>query len=254
MTATVSNLRSDGELRRFAAHGQARLAHAGGMALLCGEFEPGWRWSTDVAPIAGTASCRVRHLGYVIEGRMAVRMDDGTEIEIGPGDLFDIPAGHDALVLGKKRAVLIDVSPDATRYARQPGIAEVVDPYIGLVRQGYDAFNAGDVATLSRLMSRDVRQHVPGVSQIAGEYKGLDAVLAFYGRLGELTDGTMRAALIDVHGDGHGHVLALHQISATRNDRTLVARGSILFTFMGERATDLLEMSADQAAVDAFFA
>lgn len=254
MTATVTNLRTEGELRRFAAHGEARLAHAGGMSLLCGEFEPGWRWSADVAPIAGTTSCGVRHLGFVIEGRMAIRMDDGAEIEIGPGDLFDIPAGHDAWVLGEEKAVLIDVSADATRYARQPGTADVADPYIGLVREGYDAFNTGDVATLSRLMSRDVRQHVPGTSQIAGEYKGLDAVLAYYGKLGELTDGTVRASLVEVHGDGHGHVLALHRITASRNGMTLVARGSILFTFIGDRATDLLEMSADQAGVDAFFA
>lgn len=254
MTATITNVKTDGEIRKFAAHGHARLAHAGGISLLRGEFEPGWQWSADVAPIAGTASCGVRHLGYVVEGRMGVRMEDGTEFELGPGDLFDIPAGHDAWVMGEQKAVLLDISADATRYARAPGDGQVGDPYVRLVREGYDAFNAGDVATLQRVLSRDVCQHVPGTSQIAGEYKGLEAVLAFYARLGELTDGTVRAFLVEAHGDGHGHVLAAHRITATRNGVTRVSRGSILFTFVGEKATDLLEMSEDLAGDDAFWA
>ena len=163
----------------------------------------------------------------------------------------------EARVVGDEKAVLIDVSADATRYASRgtaAATATAVDPYVDLVRLGYEAFNSGDVAGLQALLSRDVQQHVPGNSQISGEYKGLDAVLAYYGRLGELTDGTMRADLIEAHGDGRGHVLAVHQLSATRNGATRVSRGSILFTFLGEKATDLLELSQDQAGDDAFFA
>ena len=256
MGAIITNLR-DGEVRRFAGHGQATLGHSGAMAMLLGEFEPGWRWSVDIAPLAGTTSCRTRHLGYVISGQMQIAMDDGSEISIGPGDLFDLPAGHDAWVVGDEKAVLIDVSADATRYASRgtaAATATAVDPYVDLVRLGYEAFNSGDVAGLQALLSRDVQQHVPGNSQISGEYKGLDAVLAYYGRLGELTDGTMRADLIEAHGDGRGHVLAVHPLSATRNGATRVSRGSILFTFLGEKATDLLELSQDQAGDDAFFA
>jgi class 3 adenylate cyclase len=63
-------------------------------------FQPGWRWSKDVAPIAGTRSCQHRHLGYTISGSLAVRMDDGTELTIGAGDAYEIPPGHDAWVIG----------------------------------------------------------------------------------------------------------------------------------------------------------
>jgi class 3 adenylate cyclase len=63
-------------------------------------MQPGWRWSTDVAPIAGTRSCQHRHLGYTISGSLRVRTDDGTEMVIQPGDAYEIPPGHDAWVEG----------------------------------------------------------------------------------------------------------------------------------------------------------
>src|SRR5262245_22177828 len=63
-------------------------------------FRPGWRWSKDVGPIAGTSSCQHRHVGYTISGSLEVHMNDGTEMIIGPGDAYEIPPGHDAWVLG----------------------------------------------------------------------------------------------------------------------------------------------------------
>jgi quercetin dioxygenase-like cupin family protein len=71
-------------------------------------FEPGWRWSSHVKPIAKTESCQAAHLGYYVSGRMAVRMDDGEELEFGPGDFAVIPAGHDAWVVGDQPCVVID--------------------------------------------------------------------------------------------------------------------------------------------------
>jgi ketosteroid isomerase-like protein len=251
--AYSSNLERDGEKRAFKAHGGAVLGSAGGATFLKGTFEPGWRWSTDVAPIAGTTSCQVRHLGYVISGRMTVTMDDGTEITISEGDSFDLPAGHDAYVVGDQPCVMIDVSPAATRYASKattPGQYE--DRYLALVRKGYAAFNSGDVQTLVSLLSHDVIQHVPGASALAGDYKGIEAVLGYYSEIGQMTGGTFKAHLIDVHGDGHGHVTAIHQTEATRNGETRVSRGSILFTFLGDKATDLLELRSDIAGDDAF--
>jgi class 3 adenylate cyclase len=59
-------------------------------------FEPGWRWSRDVGPIAGTRSCQMHHQGVVIRGRLRVRADSGEVTELGPGDVYDIPPGHDA--------------------------------------------------------------------------------------------------------------------------------------------------------------
>lgn len=244
----------EGEKREFAAHGHATLLHAGGAAMTRGVFEPGWRWSNDVAPLAGTSSCQVHHMGMCLEGEMAYRLDDGTEGTLRPGDVVDLPAGHDAWVVGTDACVFLDVSPDATGYAvgRAPGIADRDDTAMTLVRGGYDAFNSGDVDGLRAIFAKDVIQHVPGHSVLAGTYKGADAVLGYYGKLAEMTDGTFRADLIDVHGDGFGHVMAMHQISATRNGVTRLSRGSILFTMIGDKITDLLELHGDLPGDDAF--
>ncbi len=68
-------------------------------------FEPGWKWSECVKPVAGTESCQVRHLGVVHSGRLRIVHDDGTELDIGPGDAYVIEPGHDAWVLGDERFV-----------------------------------------------------------------------------------------------------------------------------------------------------
>ena len=65
-------------------------------------FQPGWRWSKDVGPIAGTRSCQHRHLGYTISGSLEVRMEDGTKLVIGAGEAYEIPPGHDAWVVGEE--------------------------------------------------------------------------------------------------------------------------------------------------------
>ena len=83
-----------------------------------GEFEPGWRWSQHVKPIAGSPSCQATHTGYVLEGRMIVKLDDGAETEYGPGDFFLMPAGHDAWIVGDKRCVLLDFTGVA-KYAKK---------------------------------------------------------------------------------------------------------------------------------------
>ena len=71
-------------------------------------YEPGWRWSVDVKPIAGTDSCQFHHLGIVLSGRLRAELSDGTELEVGPGDVFEIPPGHDAWVVGEEPWVCVD--------------------------------------------------------------------------------------------------------------------------------------------------
>lgn len=82
----------------------------GDKTLLRNTFDTGWKWSQDVKPAAGTDSCQTHHRLYMVSGRLKAVMDDGTEIEIGPGDVGDIPAGHDAWVVGDEPAVSIDVA------------------------------------------------------------------------------------------------------------------------------------------------
>ena len=71
-------------------------------------FNPGWRWSDHVKPIAGTDSCEAAHMSYFISGRMTVTMDDGTSEQFGPGDLMIAPPGHDAVVDGDEPCVVVD--------------------------------------------------------------------------------------------------------------------------------------------------
>jgi quercetin dioxygenase-like cupin family protein len=71
-------------------------------------FEPGFRWTKHVKPIAKTDSCEAAHLAYFVSGRMKVVMDDGEEVEFGPGDFGVIPPGHDAWILGDEQCVVID--------------------------------------------------------------------------------------------------------------------------------------------------
>src|SRR6266498_1075423 len=85
MAATeVKNFDSPDETRPFEGNGKADVVNIGGQTVGRGTFEPGWRWSNNVKPIAGTDSCQVAHLAYVLSGRMGIRMDDGSEVEVDP--------------------------------------------------------------------------------------------------------------------------------------------------------------------------
>src|SRR6478672_8655880 len=70
-------------------------------------YEPGWRWSRDLAPIMGTATCQLHHIGYSISGTMRIVMDDGVALEIPPGSAYEIPPGHDGWVVGDEPWVTI---------------------------------------------------------------------------------------------------------------------------------------------------
>ncbi len=104
----VKNVGSPDEVRPFVANGHADVVNVGGGPVLYGTFEPGWRWSEHVKPIAGTDSCQAPHLLYIVSGRMGVRMDDGTEGEVGPGDVVSIAPGHDAWTVGDEACVGVD--------------------------------------------------------------------------------------------------------------------------------------------------
>jgi mannose-6-phosphate isomerase-like protein (cupin superfamily) len=71
-------------------------------------YQPGWRWTNDIKPTAGTERCQVNHFMYVLSGRTHVAMADGREMDIGPGDVATIPAGHEAWVVGDESCVLLD--------------------------------------------------------------------------------------------------------------------------------------------------
>ena len=97
--------------------GSVAVVELDGATVMRTTFEPGWRWSESVKPVVGTDSCQVHHVGYVISGRMHVRMDDGEELEVGPGEVIQIPPGHDAWIVGDEPYVGLDFKGGA-EYAK----------------------------------------------------------------------------------------------------------------------------------------
>jgi len=105
------------ESREF-GHGNLKIVKIGSGTIGLTTFEPGWKWSIDVKPIAGTDSCQVDHAGYVISGRMKIVLNDGTEAEVGPGNVFTVPPGHDAWTVGDEACVVVDWAGNAA-YAKR---------------------------------------------------------------------------------------------------------------------------------------
>jgi hypothetical protein len=114
-TIKKKNLDHAEEIREF-PNGRVELVTIGDVTFGRGTFQPGWKWSKSVKPIAMTDSCLAPHTQYHISGRLHVRMDDGTEMEYGPGDVGVIPPGHDAWVVGNEPVIVIDFT-GLTHYA-----------------------------------------------------------------------------------------------------------------------------------------
>ncbi|HEY7571438.1 MAG TPA: cupin domain-containing protein [Nitrososphaeraceae archaeon] len=79
-----------------------------GVTIGRGTLEPGWSWEKCIKPLVKTDSCQASHTAYVISGRIKTRMNDGTEVEGGPGDTAVIPPGHDSWVVGDEPCIMID--------------------------------------------------------------------------------------------------------------------------------------------------
>ena len=120
-TAERKDLAHADERRQFEL-GQAELVNIGGGTIGRLTFQPGWRWSQHVKPIAGTEWCEAPHFQYHVAGRLHIRMADGTEFEAGPGEVTALPSGHDAWVVGDDPVVVVDWY-GASNYARPPAAA-----------------------------------------------------------------------------------------------------------------------------------
>jgi hypothetical protein len=115
----LKNFDAPDEVRPFEGRGRAIMVTVDGREIGKGVFDPGWRWSENVKPIAGTESCEFAHLVYVVSGRMRVTMDDGAQAELKPGDVASIPPGHDAEVIGDEPCVTVDLGEEDADYARR---------------------------------------------------------------------------------------------------------------------------------------
>jgi hypothetical protein len=105
--ATLKSFGKPDEVREFPL-GKLELVKINGAMIGRATFQPGWKWSTSVQPIAKTKSCEAPHFQYHVSGTLMVQMDDGTILECKPGDISLLPLGHDAWVVGNEPAVVVD--------------------------------------------------------------------------------------------------------------------------------------------------
>ena len=113
----VKSTNTPDETRTF-EKGKIELVKIGGAMVGRAVFQPGWRWSTHVKPIAKTKSCEAPHFQYQVSGTLHVLMDDGTEGETKAGDVALIPPGHDGWVVGNEPVVMVDFQ-GMVDYAKQ---------------------------------------------------------------------------------------------------------------------------------------
>jgi mannose-6-phosphate isomerase-like protein (cupin superfamily) len=106
-THEVRSVSETAEVRKF-PHGRIELVPMAGGTVARFKLEKGWKWSEDFKPVVKTEWCEAPHLQYVISGRYRVKMKDGTEFDIGSGDVASVPPGHDAWVVGEEPVVGIE--------------------------------------------------------------------------------------------------------------------------------------------------
>lgn len=106
-TAQLKHFGKPDEVKTF-PNGRMELLHIGGASVRRTILEPGWRWSISLQPLVKTSSCEIPHFQYHVSGVLMVKMDDDQILECRPGDVSNIPAGHDAWVVGDEPVVLVD--------------------------------------------------------------------------------------------------------------------------------------------------
>lgn len=102
--------RSPGEAdeTRTPPNAKVEVVRLSGVTVGRATFQPGWRWSESIKPVAGTDSCQVHHLGVLLSGRMHVVHEDGTEVDLSAGDVYNVEPGHDAWVVGEEEVVGVE--------------------------------------------------------------------------------------------------------------------------------------------------
>jgi len=110
MSIQRKNFSSPDETKTPAEKVKIEVVTIGNLTLQLETLEPGWKWSEHVKPVVGGESCQKFHVKYIISGRQKVVMDDGTEMELNPGDVSVIHPGHNAWVVGDEPNVLLELS------------------------------------------------------------------------------------------------------------------------------------------------
>ena len=122
-----------------------------------------------------------------------------------------------------------------------------------LVRRGYEAFNTGDMKTLTEMFDESASWHTPGRGSLAGDHKGREATFAYFGRLGQETGGTFKAELRHVLADDDGRVVGIHHNSGERDGKHLDVDCCLVFELKDGRITDGREHFYNLYAWDEFW-
>jgi len=138
--------------RRF-PHGTGTFVEVGPLAIGRAVLDPGWRWSTDLKSEVGTEFCEFHHLHVLIAGRMGFQMAEGESYEFSPGDVMDIPPGHDAWVIGNEVVILLDISGNVSDFGLPTSSAQAVATILmtDIVGSTSIASELGDAAWRQRL-------------------------------------------------------------------------------------------------------
>jgi len=244
-----------------------QLARVGPLAIGRGRLEPGWRWSVDVRPVVGTDSCMLHHVHVLLAGRLGARLDDGEEASFEPGDVFDIPPGHDAWVIGDEAVELLDVSGNVGEYGLPATRARAVATLLmtDIVGSTDTLARIGDRAWAQLLADHDriVRSELRRSGGLEIDTTG-DGFLAEYGSAAAALDAALRMATAvegaglriraGVHtseierAEGDVRGLAVHTVArvmaaagpsevlTTLMTRLLVEPGTFTFASRGEQA------------------
>ena len=121
-----------------------------------------------------------------------------------------------------------------------------------ILREGYDAFARGDIPAVLAIFDEDIAWHIPGRSPLSGDYRGHGEVAGFFMRANELSGGTLRVQLDEVHGGGD-RLVALTTVSATRGGRSWSSAEVHVWRFAGGRAVEMREYQGDQQTEDEFW-
>jgi ketosteroid isomerase-like protein len=127
------------------------------------------------------------------------------------------------------------------------------DENVAIMQRAYDAFNAADIDTLTELFDENVSWHTPGRSSMAKDYEGRDATLAYFGQLGQGTDGTLKAELQQLFAGDDGRVIGLQRTKAERNGKSLDVGNCIVFELKDGKIVDGQENFNDLYAWDEFW-
>ena len=127
------------------------------------------------------------------------------------------------------------------------------DENVAVMQRAYDAFNTGDIETLTELFDEGAVWHLPGRSPMAKDYEGRDATFAYFGGLGEATGGTFRAELQELLPDDQDRVVGIQRSTADRNGKHLDVGNCIVFQLKAGRIIDGREHFHDLYAWDEFW-